>query len=76
MSADQHAGDAPGHAGAVAHHETDDHGGDHGHDDHAHEDEGAALGPIDVFAWGAGVLGVAIGLVIAICFALATAPLT
>jgi hypothetical protein len=73
MSADQHAGDAPGHAGAVAHHATDDHGGDHGHDDHAHEGEDAALGPIDVYAWGAGVLGVVIGAAIALCFAAATA---
>ena len=30
------------------------------------------LGPIDVAAWGAGILGVAIGLVIAVCFAWAT----
>ena len=57
MSADQHAADAPGHADAVAHHATDDHGDDHGHDDHAHGEE--PLGPIDVAAWGAGVLGVA-----------------
>ena len=70
MSADQHATDVPGHAGAVAHHTTDDHGDDHGHDDHAH-DEGA-LGPIDTAAWGAGVLGVVIGLAIAFCFAVAT----
>ena len=72
MSADKHASDVPGHAGAVTHHTTDDHGDDHGHDDHAHEDEDGALGPIDIYAWGAGVLGVAIGAVIAICFAAAT----
>ena len=76
MSAEQHASDVPGHAGAVAHHATDDHGGDHGHDDHAHEGEDGALGPIDVYAWGAGALGVAIGAVIAICFAAATASPT
>jgi hypothetical protein len=70
MSTDPHATDAPGHEGAVAHHLTDDHGGDHGHDDHAHDDE--ALGPIDTFAWGAGILGVVIGLFIAYCFVLST----
>ena len=43
--------DTPGHDGAVEHHLTDDHGGDHGHDDHAHGEE--PLGPIDVAAWGA-----------------------
>jgi hypothetical protein len=72
MSADQHADDVPGHAGAVAHHSTGDHGDDHGHDDHAHQDD-EALGPIDRLAWGAGALGVVIGAVIAICFAAATA---
>jgi hypothetical protein len=74
MSTDRHAADQPGHEGAVAHHQIDDHGDDHGHDDHAHAEE--SLGPIDVAAWGAGVLGVAIGLVVAVCFALATAPTT
>ena len=57
--------DSPAHEGAVAHHRPDDHGEDHGHDDHAHPDE--ALGPIDVAAWGAGVLGVAVSVVIAAC---------
>jgi hypothetical protein len=65
-----HDGDTPGHTGAVAHHLTDDHGDDHGHDDHAHGDE--QLGPIDVAAWGAGALGIALGIVVAVCFALAT----
>ena len=45
-------------------------GHDHGHDDHAHAEE--ALGPIDVAAWGAGVLGIAAGLLIVACFMLAT----
>ena len=71
MSTDPHATDVPGHAGAIAHHSTDDHGDDHGHDDHAHGDE--PLGPIDVAAWGAGVLGVLVGVAIAACFAVATA---
>jgi ABC-type Zn2+ transport system substrate-binding protein/surface adhesin len=70
---DPHATDAPGHDGAVAHHRTGDHGDDHGHDDHAHEDEDEqALGPIDVAAWGAGVLGVVVAIVIAACLALAS----
>jgi hypothetical protein len=74
MSPDKHADDAPGHVDAVAHHQTDDHGGDHGHDDHAHgtADE---LGPIDVAAWGAGIAGIAIAVVIAACFVLATSGL-
>jgi hypothetical protein len=71
MSADQHTDDVPGHQGAVAHHATDDHGDDNGHDDHAHAEE--TLGPIDTLAWGAGALGLLIGVVIALCFAAATA---
>jgi hypothetical protein len=66
-----HDGDAPGHEGAVAHHALDDHGEEHGHDDHAHSYE-MPLGPIDVVAWGAGVLGVVLGLAVALAFALAT----
>jgi hypothetical protein len=49
---------------------VDDHGGDHGHDDHAHG--GDALGPIDVRAWGAGALGIALGLVTIAVLATAT----
>lgn len=56
---DRHDDDAPGPAGAVAHHATDDHG-----------DE--ALGPVDVTAWGAGALGVVLGLIVAFGFVLAT----
>jgi hypothetical protein len=41
---------------------TDDHGGDHGHDDHAHA--GMALGPIDVPRWGAAAAGVLLGLLV------------
>ncbi len=69
---DEHETDAPGHAGAVAHHATDDHGDDHGHDDHAHAEE--ALGPVDGPAWGAGILGVVLGLAVAAAFVLATLP--
>jgi hypothetical protein len=71
MTADHHADDAPGHEGAVAHHLPDDHGGDHGHDDHAHGPD-APLGPIDVAAWMAGAAGIVIGIAIAAAFALAT----
>lgn len=70
MAEDQHAGDAPGHAGAIAHHATDEHGDEHGHDDHAQAAE--ALGPIDRPAWGAGILGVLLGLAVAVAFVLAT----
>ncbi len=63
---DPHATDAPGHPAAA--------GGDH-HDvtDHAPHDE--ILGPIDVFAWGAGIIGVVIAVAIAVCFSLATSVL-
>lgn len=70
MSTDPHAADVPGHADAVAHKATDDHGDDHGHDDHAQGEE--PLGPIDVHAWGAAILGVALGAVTAACFVVAT----
>ncbi|MCI0582470.1 MAG: hypothetical protein L0227_06165 [Chloroflexi bacterium] len=53
------------------HGSADDHGGDHGHDDHAHG-EGEALGPVDVFAWGAGLLGIGAGLVVALVMAAST----
>jgi hypothetical protein len=66
-----HGTDRPGHVGAVAHHATDDHGEDHGHDDHAHDDS-LPLGPVDTFAWGAGILGVVLGLSIVLAFALST----
>lgn len=45
------------------HESGDDHGDDHGHDDHAHGG-GEALGPIDVTAWGAAVLGIVLGLIV------------
>jgi hypothetical protein len=43
---------------------VDDHGEDHGHDDHAHG--GEALGPFDIPAWSMAVLGILLGLVVAI----------
>jgi hypothetical protein len=51
-------------------HGLDDHGDEHGHDDHAHDAE--ALGPIDVQAWGALVLGIGLGLAVALCMVWAT----
>jgi len=62
----------PGDADADTH-GTGDHGADDGHDDHAHEPE--ALGPVDVMAWGAFILGAGLGLAVAFCIALATADL-
>ncbi len=72
MTNDPHPDDVPGHVGAAAHHETRDHGDDHGHDDHAHAE--LPLGPLDVPAWGAGLIGVALGLAVALAFMLATSP--
>lgn len=46
------------------HGSTDDHGGDHGHDDHAHG--GEALGPIDRMAWGMAALGILLGMVVVV----------
>jgi hypothetical protein len=63
---DVHASDTP-MAGEA--HGLDDHGGTHGHDDHGHAEE--TLGPIDGPAWGAGILGVALGLVVVWAFVLA-----
>lgn len=54
----------------VGPHGPDDHGEDTEHDDHAHPSE--ALGPVDVPAWAAGAAGVLLGLVVAVCLALAT----
>jgi hypothetical protein len=53
-------------------HEPDDAGHGHaGHDEHG--DHGTALGPIDWAAWGAGVVGVGAGLVVAVCLYITTA---
>lgn len=74
MTTSTHESDLPGHEGAVAHHAVDDHGEDDGHDDHAHDDTDP-LGPIDIYAWGAGALGVVLGLVVVWAFVRATAPI-
>ena len=73
MTDDPHLTDAPGHADAVAQHATDDHGDEHGHDDHAHAE--APLGPLDAPAWGAGLIGVLLGLAVVAAFVLATSPI-
>jgi hypothetical protein len=65
---DAHASAAPM---ADEPHGLEDHGEGHGHDDHAHPDE--ALGPIDWPAYGAGVLGVVIGLAVTWAFVLSKA---
>jgi hypothetical protein len=56
------ADDVPGHEPAD--------GDAGGHDEH-----GEALGPIDVMAWGAGALGILLGLVVVACMVLATSTL-
>ena len=74
MTTLRHDTDQSGHAGAVAHDAADDHGEDDGHDDRAHDDTDP-LGPIDIYAWGAGALGVVLGLAVALAFALSTGML-
>jgi hypothetical protein len=60
------------HPGDIADepHGADDHGEDHGHDDHAHASD--ELGPIDTTAWGALILGIGLGLVVAFTIWLST----
>ena len=64
MTTPTHASDQPGH---------DSDGDDLGHDDQAHDDTDP-LGPIDIYAWGAGALGVVLGLAVIVAFVRATAP--
>jgi len=54
---------------------ADDHGSDHGHDDHAHGSAGT-LGPADVRAWGYGLFGIVLGLAVAIAIALGSGFIT
>ena len=64
----EHAGTDRGHhPGDLADetHGAGDHGETHGHDDHGHAEE--ALGPVDTRLWGALVVGVAAGLMVALC---------
>ena len=46
---------------------------DHGHAGHGQAAE--ALGPIDIVMWGVGLLGVALGLLVALCTAFAVGVL-
>jgi hypothetical protein len=57
---DPHAADST----VGPHGAADDHGDTHGHDDHTHASE--ALGPVNMRAWGAAILGLALGLVVMI----------
>jgi len=66
----------PPHDGETETHAEPDHAtvDDHdAHDAHGHTVE--PLGPIDLRAWGAGALGLAVAAATALCFALATAPI-
>lgn len=60
---DRHASDA-----MAGPHGAGDHGEDHGHDDHAHGDD--APGPVDPVAWGAGLVGILAGLLVALVMAM------
>jgi len=55
---------------AGEHASMEDHGGDHGHDDHnmGEGHGGEALGPIDRMAWGAAVIGIVLGVVVLLAF--------
>ena len=65
---DAHAEDHAADAHATDEQAVDERDGDeHGHDE-------PALGPVDVPAWAAAIGGVLIGVAVAFCFALATAP--
>lgn len=61
---DPHATDAM----VGPHASIDDHGGDHGHDDHGHGGEASAPGPLDARAWAAGLGGILLGLAVAGAF--------
>ena len=65
-SPDPHGSDA-----MTGPHGAGDHGEDHGHDDHAHADD-EPLGPVALMAWGAGALGIAAGLAVALVMAAST----
>jgi len=73
MSETTHANDEihGAHPGDAPHDATP---GDGAHADAAHGDHapGTPLGPVDWLAWGAGLLGIAAGLVIAACLYFST----
>jgi len=73
MSTGSHAPDAHTEDHAADAHATDEQAVDeHDGDEHGHDEP--ALGPVDVPAWAAAVGGILIGVAVAFCFALATAP--
>jgi len=65
--ADPHAGEST----VGPHGDAMDHGGAHGHDDHAHA--GMDLGPVDVASWGAAATGILLGLIVVLAFVRAAA---
>jgi hypothetical protein len=62
---------AGGHDATAAHAPSDHGAGADAHGAHDAFDGEEPLGPIDVQAWLAGLIGVAVGLVMAACFVLA-----
>jgi hypothetical protein len=71
MTVDPQPNPHASHAMTGPHGSMDDHGETHGHDDHAHAGA-ATLGPLDRAAWGAGALGILLGLGVAIALALSS----
>lgn len=63
----QHGSSHAGESMVGPHGAAGDHGEDHGHDDHA-DHGGEALGPLDLPAWGAGILGIVLGLFVVFAF--------
>jgi hypothetical protein len=73
MSTGSHAPDVPTEERPTDGHAADEQAVDEqGHDEHGSDEP--ALGPVDVPAWAAAIGGVLIGVAVAFCFALATAP--
>ena len=56
------------HGGAMPHGAADDIP-EHGQ---VHHEATTVVGPVDIRMWGAAILGIALGLVIAVCFVVAT----
>ena len=76
------ADDVPGHepaggdrVGQDAHRAAGGHAASDAHGSDSHDAHGEALGPVNVRAWGAGVLGILLGLVVVACLAIATSAL-
>ena len=69
---DAHPTDHAATSAAPAHDDGGHDDGGHGHDAHGHDHDAGALGPLDPAAWGAGLLGVLLGGVTALAFALST----